>query len=258
VRRAAALLLLLGPAHLQAQAPELRGGLFELNGFAHHVSGDFGDWRGGRARLVVPAGSRDVFFIEGLGQRAFHDDGLYGALAHQHAFGDSWITFLSVGGGTGKFVLPDLRVDAMVTRKLLPSRRLLVTAGGSWVVSKDVYRDRAATGSVTMYLSDAAVLELGGRFNWSRPGDVASQRAQLALTLGRQGSRYLVIRGSAGTEAYQLTGSGATEQKFRSREAAVTWREWLGRRMGIAIGGEAYHNPFYTRTGVQVGLFTSW
>lgn len=246
-------------AGAQAQsAPSPRGGIFEASGFAHRVTNDFGNWSGGRLRAVLPAGSRSVIYLEGVGQRAFRDDGVYAALALQHGFGNDWTTYLGVGGGTGEFYFPEMRLDATLTRKLLPSRRLLISAGGTWVRSKDVYRDRAAQLSLAGYLGPTVVLEAGARINWSTPGDVASRRGFAALTLGRAGSRYLVLRGATGQEGYQLTGSGATERKFSSSEATVSWREWLGSRFGVLVGGEWYDNPFYARTGVQVGLFTSW
>jgi YaiO family outer membrane protein len=222
--------LVLAPTVGEAQSvpPALRGGMLEASGFVHQVTNGFGDWHGARLRAVVPAGSRSVFFLEGVGQRAFRDDGFYATVAHQLAAGDDWITYLGIGAGSGEFVFPDLRVDATVTRKLLPSRRLLVSVGGTWVRSKDVYRDRTAVAALTGYLGATAVLEVGGRFNWSSPGEVASQRAYAALTLGRSGRRYLVLRGAGGSEAYQLTGSGATEHKFNSTEASLSWRECLG------------------------------
>lgn len=246
-----------GLARAQEPAP-LRGGMLEASGFAHWVTNEFGDWRGGRLRAILPAGRRDVLYLEGVGQRAFGDDGFYGSVSHQHALGDEWITFVSVGAGSGEFFFPEARVDAMLTRKLLASRRLLVSAGGTWVRSKDVYRDRTAVASVTGYLSPTAVLEVSGRFNWSTPGDLTSQRGAVALTLGRAGQRYLVLRGGGGGESYQLTGTGETERSFTSTEASISWREWLGRQTGFMIGGEWYDNPFYTRTGIQVGLFVGW
>lgn len=255
----AVIILSLAPGTARAQAPlPLRGGMVEASGFAHRVTNDFGNWRGGRLRAVLPAGTRDVFYLEGVGQRAFGDDGTYGAVSHQHAFGEDWITFVSVGAGSGEFFFPELRVDAMLRRKLLASRRLVVAVGGTWVRSKDVYRDRTAVASVTGYLSPTAVVEVNGRFNWSTPGNLTSQRGAVALTLGRQGQRYLVLRGGGGGESYQLIGVGDVERSFTSTEASISWREWLGRHTGFVIGGEWYDNPFYTRTGVQVGLFVGW
>lgn len=259
IRRMLLLVLAAGGATSgQAQEARLRGGYLEATVLAHRVTDQFGDWRGARLRAAVPAGSRDVLFLEALAQRAFGDDGVYAAAAHQHRFGDEWVTMLGIAGGTGAFFFPDLRVDAILSRKLLPSRRLVLSAGGSWIQSKDVYRDRALLLGATGYLADGVVVEAGLRFNWSRPGDQASQRVHGALTLGREGSRYLVLRGSAGTEAYQLTGTGRTERRFRSTEAAITWREWLGRRVGLLAAAEWYDNPFYVRTGGQVGLVIGW
>lgn len=250
--------LLAGAGALDGQSAPLRGGMVEASGFFHAVTQDFGDWRGGRLRTVLPAGRRDVFYLEGVAQRAFGDDGVYGTASWQHAFGDDWIGYLGAGAGSGEFFFPDLRLDAMLTRKLLASRRLLVSAGGTYVRSKDVYRDRTAVVSLTGYLGATAVLEVSGRFNWSTPGDVTSQRGAMALTLGRAGQRYVVLRAGAGTESYQLTGPGEAERSFRSTEASVSWREWFGRHLGVVVGGEWYDNPFYTRTGVQVGGFVGW
>ncbi|MDZ4674123.1 MAG: YaiO family outer membrane beta-barrel protein [Gemmatimonadota bacterium] len=261
MRRIPLLCLIVGllPTSGAGQAtPPPRGGLVEASGFSHRVSNDFGHWSGGRLRAVLPAGRGNVFYLEGTAQRAFGDEGAYAAVAHQHSFGDSWISYVGVGGGTGKFYFPELRLDATLTRKLLASHRLLATIGGTWVRSKDVYRDRAVQASLTGYLSAVVVVEAGGRVNWSTPGDVASQRAFLALTLGRAGSHYVVLRGAGGSEGYQLTGSGATAQKFNSAEASIAWRQWLGARLGFVLGGEWYDSPFYTRTGVQLGLFASW
>lgn len=240
------------------QDPPLRGGIVEASGFFHRVTNDFGDWRGGRLRAVLPAGARAVFYLEGVAQRAFGDDGTYGTAAWQQALGNDWITYVSAGAGTGEFFFPELRLDAQLTRKLLASRRLLVSIGGTWVRSKDVYRDRTAVASLTGYLGSSAVLEVSGRFNWSTPGDLASQRGAVALTLGRAGQRYVVLRGGAGTESYQLTGAGQVERSFSSTEASLSWREWLGRRTGVIVVGEWYDNPFYTRTGAQVGVFVGW
>lgn len=250
-------LLLAAPLGAQ-QAPPLRGGMVEASAFAHQVTNDLGDWRGARLRAVLPAGRRDVVYLEAVGQRAFGDEGLYGTAALQHAFGNDWIVFVSGGAGTGEFVFPEFRADAMLTRKLLASRRLLVSAGGTYVRSKDVFRDRAAVAAITGYLSGSAVLEVSGRFNWSTPGDLTSQRGAVALTLGTLGQRYVVLRAGGGTESYQLLGVGEVERSFTSTEASASWREWLGRRAGFVVGGEYYHNPFYTRAGAQVGVFVGW
>jgi YaiO family outer membrane protein len=154
-------------------------------------------------------------------------------------------------------VLPALRLDAALAVKLGAAKSLVVTAGGTWVKSKSIYRDRAAFGGLVWY-AGPVVLELSGRVNWSNPNAVRSERINGAATFGSAGHREVAIRGGAGTEGYQLTGTPSTLRRFRSQEAGLSWREWTGRHFGLVLGGELYHNPFYTRTGMSLGVFRGW
>jgi YaiO family outer membrane protein len=227
--------------------------------FYDHVTNGFGSWTGGYLRAVL-AGSRDVFYLDAKAQEAFQDRGVYGSLANVHNFGTHFYTQLGVAGGTGKYVLPELRLDGSVTLKLgnSPPRAVLLTAGGTYVRSKSIYRDKALFGSLAWYPAARVLLEAGGRLNWSTPGPVRSARVSGAMTVGRAGAALLTFRGSAGTEGYQLTSTPATLQKFRSQEAALSWQQWLAPHVGFAAAGEWYHNPFYTRAGGSLGLFYAW
>ena len=229
----------------------------EAGGFYHHVSNDFGSWRGGYARAVL-AGARDVWYLDAKAQEAFRDKGVYGSLANVHTFGSRFYTQLGVGGGTGKYVLPDLRLDASLNFKLGSAKSLVLTAGGTYVKSKSVYTDKVAFGSLTWYATRSLLLEAGGRINWSDPGAVRSERVSGALTVGRVGAGLVTLRASAGTEGYQLVGPTVALQKFRSQEASLAVRHWVGHHLGVAVSGEWYHNPFYTRAGGSLGLFHAW
>ena len=57
---------------------------------------------------------------------------------------------------------------------------------------------------------------------------------------------------------YQLAGPGAPLREFNSEEAGLTWRIWFAGSVGAVIGGDWYHNPFYTRAGASFGLFHAW
>lgn len=229
----------------------------EAGGFYHHVSNDFGSWKGGYARAVLSS-ARNVWYVDARAQEAFRDSGVYGSLANVHVFSDRFYTQVGLGGGTGDYVLPDLRADASLNIKLGPSRTLVATLGGTWVESKDVFRDKAVFGSLSWYQSEVILVEIGGRLNWSEPNTVGSARGVASLTLGRMGTAVVTLRGSAGTEGYQLTGAPETLQKFRSQEASVSWRQWITGRIGTVVGGEWYHNPSYTRAGFTAGVFRAW
>ena len=226
----------------------------ELGGFYHHVTNDFGDWKGLTLRAIVDRG-RNVWYLDGKAQVAFGDSGVYGALANVHRFGSRFYTQVGIGGGSGNFVLPDLRADFSLNLKLGRDRQVVATVGGTWVDAKSGFTDQASFGSLTWYAGKGVLLEAGGRLNWSDPGAVGSARGYGALSLGRSGSTLVTLRGSAGTEGYQLTGTVLTQRKFSSQEAALTWRQWVSGAFGVVLGGEWYHNPFYTRAGLSAGLF---
>lgn len=249
----AAALLVMMAAPLAAQRP---AGWLQAEGFYHAVTNDFGDWKGVALRAVAPTAVRTIVYGDLIAQEAFNDRGVYAAAGLRHGFGD-WFTLVSVGGGTGDYVLPELRADASLGKAWLARRNLVTILGATYVKSKDIYEDVAVSAAVATYLPGVTV-EVGGRINWSSPDAVRSERAWGALTLGRERRRLVVLRGGGGYEGYQLTGVVDTRQRFRSWEASATWREWLGGQVGVFAGGEWYDNPYYTRTGVTLGLFRHW
>ena len=254
-------LLLFASLRLCAFAPALaaqsRASWIEAGAFYQHVSGGFGDWKGAYTRAVL-AGSRNVWYLDAKAQEAFRDQGVYGSIANVHTFSSRVYTQLGVGGGTGDFVLPDLRFDASLNVKLGSARSLILTGGGTVVDAKAGFKDRALFGSLTWYASGSVLIEGGARVNWSDPGSVRSARGTGALSLGRSGRTLLTIRGSAGSEGYQLTGVSQTLREFTSQEAGAVWRQWFSRGTGFVLGADWYHNPFYTRAGLSLGLFHAW
>lgn len=241
-------------APLAAQGP---AGWIQAEAFYHDVTNAFGDWKGAALRLVAPAGRSTVVYAEAIGQEAFGDRGMYGSLGLRQQLGPSWFTMGSVGGGTGEYFFPKARADLVIGKAWLARRNLVTMVGGTWVKSKDVYEDRAVSGSLAAYFPGVTV-EAGGRINWSDPEAVRSERGFGAVTFGRERVRYVTIRGSAGWEGYQLTGAEDTRRRFRSWEAAIAWREWVTGTLGTFVAAEWYDNPFYTRRGVTVGLFRHW
>lgn len=243
------------PGPLAAQAPPASS--FEAGGFFHRVSHDFGDWKGGYARAVLEGGS-NVWYLDARLQEAFHDRGAYAGLANVHTFSSRFYSQIGAGAGSGDLVFPDLRLDGSLNLKLGSARALILTAGGTLVDAKAGYRDRALFGSLTWYAGGSLLLEGGGRINWSDPGAVTSARGFGSLTAGRSSGVVVILRASAGTEGYQLTGLSQTLREFSSQDAGVTIRLPVSRSFGVALGGDWYHNPFYTRSGGSAGLFHAW
>jgi YaiO family outer membrane protein len=242
-----------------AQAPgRVVGSSFvEAGAFYQPVTEGFGDWKGGYARAVVTS-QKNAWYLEAKSQEAFRDRGSYGSISNVHTLSDRVYSQLGIGGGTGGYVLPDLRVDGALSLKLGHSKAVVVTVGATLVAAKQDFSDKAAFGTLTWYVGPGVVAEIGARFNSSNPGGVGSGRGTVALTLGRVGRHLVVLRGGAGTEGYQLTGGAAALRRFKSQEAGVSWRQWIARRWGLVFGADWYHNPFYTRAGLTIGGFRAW
>jgi YaiO family outer membrane protein len=242
---------------LPASAQQRAAGWLQADAFYHGVTNDFGDWKGVGLRAVVPSGPANIWYGELVAEEAFHDRGVWGSAGNRHFFGPSWFTFASIGGGTGDYYLPDLRADAAVGHAWLEKKNLVTILGATYVNSKDIYEDFAVQGSVAGYFPGVTA-ELGTRLNWSWPDAVSTARLWGAVTLGHERRRLIVIRAGGGSEGYQLTGVVETQQRFTSYEAGASWREWLGGHTGLVAGLEIYDNPFYTRTGVTLGIFRHW
>jgi YaiO family outer membrane protein len=225
---------------------------------AHRVSGGFGDWRGAELRLAGRPSARDTWYLDALWQRAFGDEGIYASASAQRAFTPVWSGFLGVGSGSGDFFFPDVRVDAVLTRKWGAARHVLTNIGTTIVDAKRGYRDAGGMLSLTAYAGSAIVMEAGGRLNRSAPGAVTTGRGFGSLTLGRDHASYVVLRGSTGQEGYQLLGPSTAIRRFQSSEGAISWRQWLGRHGGFVVQGERYRNDAYARTGVSLGFFADW
>lgn len=246
-------------ARVTAQAPVRPPGSswIEAGGFYHPVSGNFGDWKGAYARAVI-SGVRNVWYLEAKTQEAFRDRGSSASISNVHTFSERIYTQVGVGGGTGAYVLPDLRVDASISLKLGRSKSVVTTVGATLVDAKANFTDKAIFGALAWYAGPSVLAEIGARFNSSNPGAVGSGRGTAVLMLGRVGHQVVTLRGGAGSEGYQLTGLGAPLRRFDSEDAGVSWRQWLGPRWGSVLGADWYHNPFYTRAGVTIGVFGAW
>jgi YaiO family outer membrane protein len=224
---------------------------------ASAVSNGFGNWRSMYARGVWQAGARTTLTPELAVSRQFHDEGTLLALGATRVLDDDWYASATAATSAGGFYLPRFRGTAVLNRKLLPNRQLVLNAGASFAQWKDVHSDVGFSAGAIYYLTAPVVLEAGANRNISRPGNVASQSYFAAVTEGRPGAHYLVARVSGGREAYATLVPGQAITNFASRTASLTLRQWVAGGAGVVAGAEYYSNPFYHRTGLTLGGFWS-
>lgn len=225
----------------------------EAGVFHHTVSNDYGDWSGAYARAVLPVGGRDILYGDAVSQRAFGDRGSYVALADRHEWGGGFFTIASAGHGFEARFFPEWRADAIAGQRFGSRKNVVATAGASYVKSRDVYRDLAAVGSLSVYLT-GIVIEAGARWNTSTPGNVRALRGYSAITAVPSARRSVALRVGGGEEGYQLLGTTRTLQRFTSQEASVAWRERVSTGWGVLLQADGYRNPYYTRAGGTLGV----
>jgi YaiO family outer membrane protein len=240
-----------GAARAQDAAPY---GTVEAGGFHHDVDSNYGDWNGEFVRAVVHADARTVVTADLLDIRQFGDHTQVGAVGVTHDFSADWYANLAVAGSSKGNTQAQRRLDATVSVKFLPDRKLVATFGVGGADTRDGHRDRSAVAGAAYYFDVPLVLEGGVRLNRSHPGTVDSAGEYVAASWGRDKVRQASLRYGFGREAYQAIGNAATLTDFRSRVLTLTWREWVGRDWAVQGRLESYHNPYYDRRGVEASI----
>jgi YaiO family outer membrane protein len=232
-------------------------GFVEFGVTHHSLSSGLGHWNGQYVRGNTISGS-NTWHGDLWNWSQFGDHGTYVALGNTHVWNPDWHSHVTVGTSTGAFYLPDFRLDAFLSRKLLADRSLVLTIGFGMYDAKDEHRDRSLFVGATYYATPAWIFDGGVRWNHSDPGDVSSSYQHLAVTYGRNKDQFLTARYGWGREAYQLIGPTVVISDFSSRVGSVVWRKWLSPNWGLNLRGERYLNPTYSRSGVDVALFLEY
>ena len=220
----------------------------------HQLSNGFGNWHEVGVRGSFESGAHRIQ-AELASMRRYGESGNYLGVGDTVTFGEDWFASLSAGAGDGAFYLPRYRLDGFINRKFLPDRNLIGTLGAGYYRAPDGHADRSASIGATYYFSVPLVVQGEVRFNNSTPGSISTRQQFVAATLGRDKQTQLIGRYASGREAYQTIGQGTSLVDFRSNEASLKVRHWLGPNWGVQAGVERYRNPFYVRNGGNVGFF---
>ena len=235
-------------------SPDLIGSV-ELSAHYHWLTKGQEDWFGQALRGTVDLARRDIFMFEIVNSERFDDQGVFFSAGYTRVLSEAWYANVVLGTSAGGVFWPEFRADAFLSRKWLETRNLVTTVGVGYNNAKDEHYDYSAFFGIDYYFDFPLVASAGVRYNRSYPGSVDSPSGFIALTWGREKAYYLTARYGFGREAYQIIGTDAALVDFQSEVATVTWKHWLTDRWGFRVQGEYYTNPFYNRTGLEVGVF---
>ena len=187
--------------------------------------------------------------------RRFNQNGVFVGLSDTYTFNEDWYGSVAVGFGDGAFYLPKYRVNATLYKKWLPQRNLVTSIGVGKYKAPDGHVDNSLALGVVYYFDAPWVAEFGLTANSSNPGAIKTQQQFLALTYGRAKENLVTVRHAWGNEGYQTIATNAQLVNFPSKESSISWRHWFAPRTGVSVSANRYTNPFYIRSGMNVGIF---
>lgn len=228
--------------------------ILELSTGFQNLSAGFGDWRDVTLRGTYGLPSH-VLQGEVSINRRFNQAGIFVGLGDTYTFNEDWYANVAVGFGDGAFYLPRYRLDATLYKKWLPQRNLVTSLGAGQYKAPDGHTDNSLSVGLVYYFDTPFIAEAGVRLNNSNPGAIKTQQQFLALTYGRTKQDLVTVRHTWGQEGYQTIAANTQLVNFASKETSISWRHWFAPRTGAVIGANLYTNPFYNRSGLNVGIF---
>ena len=226
----------------------------ELSTGFQNLSAGFGNWRDVTLRGTYGLPSH-VLQGELSLTRRFNKDGAYIGLSDTYTINEDWYTNVAVGFGDGAFYLPRYRLDATLYKKWLPGKNLVTSIGAGVYKAPDGHSDNSVSLGLVYYFDAPWIAEGGVRLNSSNPGGIRTQQQFLALTYGRDKEDLITVRHGWGNEGYQTITASRQLVNFASNETSISWRHWVAPRTGVVAGANRYTNPFYNRSGLNIGIF---
>lgn len=224
---------------------------------AQSLSNGYGDWKDLTLRSTYSM-NQHVLKAEVSRNQRFNQNGLFVGASDTYTFNDDWYGSLAAGVGDGAFYLPRYRVDGAIYRKMLPERNLVGSVGAGYYRAPDGHTDKILSLGMVYYFASPWILEGGLRFNNSLPGSINTRQQFVAATYGRDKHDLVIARYGWGREGYLAIAENSQIVNFKSSEASLTWRHWFNPDTGLSISATRYSNPAYRRTGLNIGLFTSY
>jgi YaiO family outer membrane protein len=246
------------PAKAQSTlAGGLPGSWVEANVFGQSVTNDYGHWSGAYLRFASPSGN-NTWYADALALNAFGESGGQVGAAHRHDWSPRVFHMLGANVGSGASILPRVRADASLGVRLGERKMWQAVGGLSYVKSVTELYDFAPFASLAWYGPHSLMVEVGGRYNTSNPGDIKSHRILATSVWTPKPTRTFSFRFTGGTEGYQTVSVGTLITKFASQDVALAWREMVSTSFAIHVQVDGYQNPYYTRSGVTLGVARYW
>lgn len=236
-------------------------GYIEVGGSHSSLTAGNPDWNDFYARGMI-SGGRNIINGEITRESRFGDSGWFGDLGLTRTLSENWYAQLSAGGSVGGFFLPKVRTDALISRKLLPRRQLVMSVGGGFDQSRTVAHDWRGQVEGAYYFGYPVVLQAGLMWTRATPGNILARTQYIAASQGHEKEHFVSLRYEWGREGYEVIGPSTPLVPtvnvlfdFPIRTITGTWRQWVGPNWGLNFNVEQHQETAYHRIGGTVGVF---
>ena len=230
-------------------------GFVELGGSYFNLTGTSPHWEDAYAKALISGGLNGISG-EVSRQNRFGDTGWYYSFGWTRVWSENWYSELDFGTSTvDGFFLPKARVDALINRKVLPRKQLVLTLGAGYDRSKVGNFDYRGHLGATYYFSRPWIVQGGAIFTYARPGNILAPSGFLAVTHGHVKEHYITARANFGREGYEVINAGQTIVNFAFQDYSLNWRQWMAPNWGFSATAEYESKPVYHRAGGTIGLF---
>ena len=215
---------------------------------------DYGDWRSLDTALYAKVHRQVTAFAQLSHQaRVKEGDGQYAAVG-AYVDWQHWLsTYSAVSRGFGADYLPVWRADHDFN---FLSDPFVYTLGASYIDYDGPQRDWIISAGVTWY-HDRWITEYRLFRNTSDPGSLVSYTHLLSLGYGEDGWRWLFLKLSIGSQAYQAqTLASPQDVNQDAWEISLYHRHWIGKDWGLMeqVGFLTLEDG-YEKYALSVGFF---
>lgn len=241
------------------EASARRRGILDVRAFFHHLRGEERpDWKG--LELLSYVALADGLYGAGLFRYEMRETpGRFASAMLVPRLTENWTLMTAVGGGDGADFFPLLRLDAASRMRtpLWPPLQVEVGGGSLWYTSDR--RQIIETAALIVWLG-SVIVEARQFVFFTDPGDETWRKNpafSLGAMVGREGQRWILLRGLLGTEPENRPGVAFSEARDRGvGQVTISYRQWLGRGYGFVGAVEYFHQAdIYYRVGGDIAVF---
>ncbi|HUO16410.1 MAG TPA: YaiO family outer membrane beta-barrel protein [Verrucomicrobiae bacterium] len=236
-------------------------GYIEVGGSHSNLSGGYSNWNDQYLRGVL-SGGKNTFNYEFTHEARFGDSGYFGTLGLTRTFSSNWYGEFSAGASVGGFFLNRYSVGAILNRKLLKEKELVVNGGFGFDQSKTVNYDERFQAGAAYYFHIPVVLQGGFLWTHTSPGNIFARTQYIAINEGYNKEHYFSLRYEYGREGYEVIGPPVDSSPsynvvfdFPEHTITGTWRQWIGPNWGVNLNIEQHQETSYHRWGGTLGVF---